>query len=137
MEEQQSLPEVRKSITQDQINRYAAVSGDRNLIHLDPEFAANSAFGRIVAHGMLLLAFVSEMLTQAFGKSWLENGRLKVRFRAPVYPGENVTTYGQVTKVTAENDGLHVQCTVGCRNTEMQDVITGEASILVADGQNT
>ena len=84
MKEGQALPELRKSVTQDQINGYARVSGDGNLIHLDPEFAAKSSFGRTVAHGMLVLAFLSEMLTQAFGRSWLDSGRLRVRFRAPV-----------------------------------------------------
>ncbi len=133
MQEGQDLPELRKLVTQDQINRYARVSGDGNLIHLDPQFAANSTFGRIVAHGMLVLAFPSEMLTQAFGRSWLESGRLKVRFRAPVYPGDEVVTFGRVTGVVAENGGRRIHCSVGCRKAGGQDVITGEASVVVAD----
>ena len=133
VKEGQALPELRKSVTQDQINGYARVSGDGNLIHLDPEFAARSSFGRIVAHGMLVLAFISEMLTQSFGRSWLQNGRLKVRFRAPVYPGEDVLVYGRVTGVAVEDGGRRVQCEVGCRKLDGQEVITGEASILVAD----
>ncbi len=131
MEEGQSLAEVRKSVTQDQINRYARVSGDGNLIHLDPAFAAGGPFGRIVAHGMLVLAFLSEMLTQAFGRSWLENGRLKVRFRAPVYPGEDVIAFGRITGVTIEGRSRRIQCQVGCRKADMQEVITGEASVVV------
>ena len=133
MKEGQTLPELRKSVTQDQINGYARISGDGNLIHLDPKFAARSSFGRIVAHGMLVLAFISEMLTQSFGRSWLEGGRLKVRFRAPVYPGEDVLVYGRVTGVVLEDGGHRVQCTVGCRKLNGQEVITGEASIVVAD----
>ncbi len=133
IEEGQALPEVRKSVTQAQIARYAKASGDGNLIHLDPEFAAKSSFGRIVAHGMLVLAFMSEMLTQAFGQSWLESGRLKVRFRAPVYPGEDVVTFGRITKLSVENGRRTVQCQVGCRKAEGQEVITGEASVVLAD----
>ena len=132
MKEGQALPELRKSVSQDQINGYASVSGDGNLIHLDPEFAASSSFGRIVAHGMLVLAFISEMLTQSFGKSWMESGRLKVRFRAPVYPGEDVLVYGRVTTVVAEEGGRLIQCEVGCRKPDGQEVITGEASVVVA-----
>lgn len=131
MKEGHALPELRKQVTQDQLNRYARVSGDGNLIHLDPQFAARSAFGRIVAHGMLVLAFPSEMLTQAFGRSWLESGRLKVRFRAPVYPGEEVVTFGRVTRVVAEEGGQRIQCVVGCRKVGGQEVITGEASVLL------
>ena len=133
MREGQALPELRKSVTQDQINRYAQVSGDGNLIHLDPEFAAGGPLGRIVAHGMLVLAFLSEMLTHAFGRSWLENGRLKVRFRAPVYPGEDVVTFGRVTGVETEGGSRRIHCMVGCRKVKGQDVIAGEASVVVAD----
>ena len=131
-EEGQNLPEIRKPVTQEQINRYAKASGDFNPIHLDPEFAAASSFGRTVAHGMLVLAFLSEMLTTAFGPAWLESGRLKVRFRAPVYPGEEVTTFGRVTKLASQDGNLQVECAVGCRNPRGEDVITGNASVIQA-----
>lgn len=130
----QILPELSRSVTQDMIGGYAAVSGDSNPVHVDPEFAAGSSFGRIVAHGMLTLAFVSDMLAQAFGRSWLESGRLKVRFRAPVYPGDDVTTFGQVTGVTDEDAGHRIRCTVGCRKLDGQEVVTGEASVVVQYG---
>ena len=124
----QALPELRKAVTQEQINRYAEASGDFNPIHLDAQFAAASSFGRIVAHGMLVLAFLSEMMTTAFGSAWLESGQLKVRFRAPAYPGDEVTTFGQATKVDQER-GRRAVCAVGCRNQQGEELITGEASV--------
>ena len=124
-----ALPELRKTVTQEQINRYAKASGDFNPIHLDAQFAAASAFGRIVAHGMLVLAFLSEMMTTAFGSAWLQSGQLKVRFRAPAYPGDEVTTFGQVTKVVDQQRGRQAVCAVGCRNQQGEDLITGEASV--------
>ncbi len=133
MQQSDSLPELVRSVTQDQINRYAEVSGDHNPVHLDAEFASHSTFGRIVVHGMLVLAFISEMLTKEFGKSWLDSGRLKVRFRAPVYPGDRVVTFGEVTGITNGEDGDRVKCTVGCRKVDGEDVITGEASLFVRD----
>ena len=131
MQESASLPELVRSVTQDQINRYAGVSGDYNPVHLDAEFASHSAFGRIVVHGMLVLAFISEMLTKEFGKDWLDSGRLKVRFRAPVYPGDQVVTFGEVKGITNDEGGNRVNCTVGCRKVDGEDVIMGEASLLV------
>ena len=124
-----TLPELHKQVTQDQIERYARASGDFNPIHLDPEFAKQSSFGRIVAHGMLILSFLSEMLTTSFGQSWLENGRLKVRFRSPVHPDDVVTAFGSVTKVTETDTGHHVVCVIGCRNQNGEEVISGEASL--------
>lgn len=131
MQESASLPELVRSVTQDQINRYAEVSGDYNPVHLDAEFASHSTFGRIVVHGMLVLAFISEMLTKEFGRDWLDSGRLKVRFRAPVYPGDQVVTFGEVKGITNSEGGNKVNCTVGCRKVDGEDVITGEASLLV------
>jgi len=40
--------------TQADFDAFAAVSGDDNPIHVDPEFSAHTRFGRTVAHGMLL-----------------------------------------------------------------------------------
>ncbi len=131
MQESASLPELVRSVTQDQINRYAKVSGDYNPVHLDAEFASHSTFGRIVVHGMLVLAFISEMLTKEFGRDWLDSGRLKVRFRAPVYPGDQVVTFGEVKCITNGEGGNKVNCTVGCRKVDGEDVITGEASLFV------
>jgi len=42
--------------TQAGFDAFAAVSGDDNAIHVDAEFAARTAFGRTVSHGMLIYA---------------------------------------------------------------------------------
>ena len=122
-----ALPSVSKVVVQEDINTYAEASGDHNPLHLDQEFAATTHYGRIVAHGMLVLAYISEMMTQAFGRHWLEAGHLKVRFRAPVYPGDRVSTFGDVLRLAEENSHIRLECTVGCRNQEGEEVINGEA----------
>ena len=127
----QILPELSRSVTQDMIGGYAAVSGDSNPVHVDPEFAVGSSFGRIVAQGMLTLAFVSDMLAQAFGRSWLESGRLKLRFRAPVFPGDTITAYGAVKAVREGEGAGEVVCSVGVRRQTGEDAITGEARVRV------
>ena len=88
------LPPLAKTITQEKIGRYADASGDHNPLHTDPEFAASTQFGGTVAHGMLVLAYLSEMLTGAFGERWVAGGRMKARFRAPARPGDTVTAAG-------------------------------------------
>ena len=123
------LPQLRKVITQDQINLYAEASGDFNPTHLDLDFAASSSFGRIVAHGMLVLAFLSEMMTTAFGSVWLESGQLKVRFRGPAYPGDEVTTFGNISKTLDFEEGQRTVFIIGCHNQQGENLITGEASV--------
>lgn len=43
-----------RSLSQAEFNAFAAVSGDNNPIHVDPEFSARTRFGGTVSHGMLL-----------------------------------------------------------------------------------
>lgn len=129
------LPAIEKLVTQEQIDRYATASGDFNPIHVDREFAAGSQFGATIAHGMLIAAAISEMMTQAFRERWAKTGGLKLRFRLPVYAGERVATFGQVKSVR-ERDGVRVvECTVGVRKGDGGEAITGDASVtLPLDG---
>ena len=124
-----SLPPVERRLTQYQIASYARASGDHNPLHLDPEFAAATPFGGIIAHGMLTLAFISEMLTQAFGPRWLETGRLRVRFRGAAYPGEVLGTSGEVTKVGPSSGGGSLECSVRLTNGKGEELITGTAHV--------
>jgi 3-hydroxybutyryl-CoA dehydratase len=119
------LPATVKTIRQDKIARYAEVAGDHNPLHVDPEFAATTQFGGTVAHGMLVLAYLSEMLTGAFGQRWIAGGRLKARFRAPARPGDTVTAAGRVTKI--ENGVL--RCEAECRNQDGEALITADVEV--------
>lgn len=134
MQQGDGLPTIEKRVTQAQIERYADVAGDFNPIHLDTEFARGTQFGGAVldgtiAHGMMILAYISEMLTMAFGEQWLNSGNLKVRFRSAVYPGESITTFGNVKSVR-EGDGFSaLECAVGVRKSNGETVISGNAHV--------
>jgi len=119
------LPALVKEVTQEKVNRYADASGDHNPLHVDPEFAATTQFEGTIAHGMLVLAYLSEMLTAAFGQRWLDSGRLKIRFRAPARPGDTITTSGTVTRVEGES----VSCTIECKNQTGEVLISGQAEV--------
>ncbi len=129
MQEGEALRSVEKQITQDTISEYAEASGDMNPIHVDPGFAARSQFGGTIAHGMMVAASVSEMMSAEFGMDWVESGRLKLRFRTPVYPGSGVTAYGQVKRVRTVDSGSEIVCSVGVRTESGEDAVTGEATV--------
>ena len=82
---------VSRRLQQPMLNAYADASGDHNPIHIDEAFAKTTQMGGTIAHGMLVLSFISEMMAGAFGKRWLESGSLEVRFRNPARPGDTVT----------------------------------------------
>jgi 3-hydroxybutyryl-CoA dehydratase len=114
-----------RTITQAQLAKYADASGDANPLHLDAEFAAGTPYGKPIAHGMLVLAFISELLTQHYGKSWLCGGKLKVRFRAPVYPGDTVTASGRLKSASDATATYEVLV----RNQDGESVISGDATV--------
>jgi acyl dehydratase len=126
-----ALPELKKHITQENINLYAQASRDFNPVHIDEEFAQKTAAGGTIAHGMLNLAYVSQMMTAAFGQHWLENGKFNVRFKMPARPGDDLTIQGKIEKITAEGAFLTVNCSVLCANQKNETVISGEAVVRI------
>jgi 3-hydroxybutyryl-CoA dehydratase len=113
-------------VTQAQIDAYAAASGDYNPVHIDEAFARATPLGGTIAHGMLVLAFVSDMMTRGFGRAWLESGRLDVRFRSPARPGDTITT--RATPVG--QDGRLLTYRVECVNQAGEVVINGMAKVM-------
>ena len=106
----QALPGRIKQITQEEINLYAKASRDFNPIHIDPEFALQTAAKGTIAHGMLVLAYVSQMLTDAFDLDWLNGGRFNIRFKSPARPGDLLNVQGKIEKI--ENQGSQSQIVI-------------------------
>ena len=131
MNEGDTLRTVEKTFSQDDVNRYADAAGDHNPIHVDPNFAAGSQFGRRIAHGMMIAASISEMMAQAFGQDWHKSGRMKIRFRAPVFPGETVRASGTVRSVRQIEDGTEVAVSVQVTKANDEAAITGDARVRI------
>ena len=131
LKEGDALPTVQKSATRERIRAYAEASGDFNPIHLDDEFAESSRFGTIIAHGMMVAAAISEMMSMAFREEWAANGRLKLRFRAPVRMGDSVTASGSVKRIREVAEGREIVCAVRVERQTGEAAITGDATVTV------
>ena len=119
----EKLKPIEHVITQEHLIKYAEASGDYNPLHLDEEFARNTPYGKPIAHGMLILAFISALMTSAFGITWVRTGKLKARFRAPVFPGDVVKVNAQLK---SSNDEEVVYQVIVINQNE-SEVITGDA----------
>ena len=129
IQEGKALNSVVKYITQENINLYAEASGDFNPIHIDESFAGRTPLGGTIAHGMLSLAYVSEMMTSAFGQNWLSEGRLRAKFKEPARPGDTLTIEGKINCIEQKDDVSYANCTFECRNQKGDMIVTGEAIV--------
>jgi len=123
------LNPVVRHITQEKINLYAEASGDFNPIHVDESFARKTPLGGTIAHGMLNLAYVSEMMTSAFGRNWLAEGKLRARFKEPARPGDTLTISGKIDCVEQKDDVSYAICSFECRNQKGEMIVTGETTV--------
>ena len=128
-----TLPTIQKTVTQDQIEKYARASGDFNPIHIDREFAESTQFGGTIAHGMMVAATISEMMVAAFGRDWSESGKMKIRFRSPVKPGQSITTQGSVRRVSESDGVIRVSCSISVIKDDGETAISGQAEVSLSE----
>ena len=87
------MAEISYPVAADQTVRYAAASGDDFAIHLDDEFARSVGLPGRIVHGLCTMAFTGRAVLEAAGVE--DPGavrRLAVRFSAPLFPGDTLTT---------------------------------------------
>jgi acyl dehydratase len=102
-------------VTQETIDAFAAVTGDHQWIHVDPERAASSPLGTTIAHGLLTLslapAFMEELMSFEGFAHALNYGYEKVRFPAPVPVGSKVRMRALIAAVADVPGGAQVTTT--------------------------
>lgn len=101
---------TRRVLTQEDFDRFAALSGDNNPIHTDPRFAARTRFGRPVAHGMFLFGLISSAVSALLPGGVLVEQELM--FPAPTYVDEEVTVHVEVRAIRAEEATVELTTSV-------------------------
>ena len=127
-----SLPSFSRMPTQQRINLYARMSGDYNPIHVDADYAKKTQFGGTIAHGMLVLSYISEMMLLAFGSRWLSAGWFSIRFKSPAMSGKQVEVEGKVRSVERVEKKARIICHVSCRDESDNPIVVGEAGVTMA-----
>ena len=116
-------------VTDELVRAFAEVSGDHNPIHLDEEFAKTTRFGRRIAHGMLSGAFISAVLGYEFAEKKIVYLSQTLKFTAPVYIGDTVTTTATITNIR-EDKNIVTMDTV-CSRQDGQVAVKGESVVMV------
>ena len=120
-------PALVRTLTQEDIELFAVVSGDVNPAHLDPAYAETDLFHRIIAHGMWGGALISAVLgTQLPGPGTIYIAQ-DLHFHAPIGIGDTITTRIVAREKRAERQRVIFDCR--CTNQAGKEVITGTAEV--------
>ncbi len=120
--------ETTKVVTANDVEAFAAVSGDTNPVHLDEAYAKTTTFQTRIAHGMLSGAYISAVIGTKLpgpGAIYLSQS---MRFRRPVKLGDPVVTRVTVQALDAQRG--HATLTTVCQ-VDGKTVVDGEAVIMV------
>lgn len=87
-----------KTVSESDVYQFAGITGDFSPNHINKVYMENSSFGRLMAHGALLVGFMSTVSTIAIAhcreadETPVAVGYDKIRFLKPVFLGDTVTT---------------------------------------------
>ena len=120
--------ELRRTVSAQDIDAFAAVTGDNNPVHLDEAYAAATQFKGRIAHGMLSAGYISAVLgTRLPGPGAIYVSQT-LSFRRPVRIGDEVTAEVKVTAIDPARGRVSfaTQCVVAGKT-----VVEGEAVVVV------
>ena len=122
-----ALPQLRRTVSQAQINAYAEASGDFNPIHVDADFARSVGLPGTIAHGLLEMGILADAVAGwAGGSDRLAS--LQVRFSKPLVAGATITCTGSVVAVDEAEGVATLQ--VGATSDSGEQVLTnGRATV--------
>jgi 3-hydroxybutyryl-CoA dehydratase len=119
---------ITRQVTEDDIVQFANLTGDKNPVHLDREYAKKTVFKGRVAHGMLTASYISSVLgtkLPGYGAIYISQS---LRFKKPVYIDDEVTARIEVIEILPSKKFVtfKTECFV-------QDnlVLEGEATIMM------
>jgi len=125
------VKEITHLITQDDINKFAKLTGDDNKLHLDKAYAAKTSFKKPVAHGMLGASFISTIIGTELpgdGSLWFSQS---IDFLYPVRVGDLLTVRAEVLKKDDRNNAIEMSTDIFNQNKEQ--VIRGTAKVKVIE----
>ena len=114
-------------ITEEIGRAFAKVSQDENPLHLQEDYAKKTAFGKRIAHGMLLGSYISAMLGMELPGEGTIYMKQELTFLKPVYYGDTIRVKIEVTKLEPEKK--RAVLSTSCYNQKSEQVLAGNALV--------
>ena len=116
-----------RTFTAEDVEAFASISGDRNPLHFDPDFAARTSFGRLVVHGGLTAGLFNALVAERLpgpGSVFLHQ---EWDYPAPVFIGDTVTAEAEVIEARPDKPITRLRCVA--RREDGTEVLRGECLV--------
>ncbi len=114
-------------ITRHRLALYCGASGDHNPIHVDIDFAKQAGFPDVFAHGMLVMGYLGQALTDAVSPSRIRS--FSTRFAAITQLGAALTCEGTVTELIEQGGEKRAKLALTTKDQTGEIKLAGEAVI--------
>jgi acyl dehydratase len=122
-----------KSFTEEEVRLFTRISGDDNPLHLDPDYAATTPFGRPIVHGLLVSSLFSGLLGAHLpGHGTIYLGQT-LAFKAPVFVNEEVEASVEVIAVREDKPIITLKTV--CLKSNRTVAVEGEAVVKILTEQ--
>jgi len=130
IKEGDQIPSLTKEpITQIQLVKYAGASGDFNPIHTIPEYAKEAGLDGTIAHGMIVMGMLGQMISNWVGVKPVKE--FSVSFKAITRPGDILTAKGEVKRKIENADGKSIAIKVQIEDQKGEVKVGGKAVIKI------
>ena len=110
---------LRKTITQEDLGHFIAITGDRNPLHVDDDFARKTFFGQRIAHGMLSASLFSTLVGMHLPGIGAIYRSQTLEFLNPVFIGDTLCACFEITALDREAEQIEIKSWI-----ENQDGVT-------------
>jgi len=127
-----TVESISKTISEADVYAFAGITGDFYGVHVNEEFAKQTRYGTRIAHGALLVGFISTVMGKIAAKIPPPGGvsyRYDVKFTAPVKFGDTVTT--ELTIIEKNIDRKEIISQIISTNQRGEKVLEGKTTLKV------
>ena len=89
-------------ITQEMVNKFAELSGDKNPLHIDKKFAAKTRFKKPIVHGLFSVTYFGKVMGTKFPGPGSIHVAQNLSFKRPLYPDTKYYVYIELIRIVKE-----------------------------------
>ena len=101
-----------QTVTMRQLELYAEITGDRNPLHFDADFAARTRFGRLVAQGGITAGMLNALVAMDMPGAGTVFISQSLKYLAPAYVGDTLTAEAEVVSLKPDKPVCQLKVTV-------------------------